>query len=124
MDYIFKLSVKGSDIALLELLRTSIHLDNYNELPKAEQEDLDLAWDWMTDNLSGIIESITPLVETSMVCWLPIGGTVPPALYTRYLFTDGVKTWTGEASSNFYFDDQGYLIKPTHYAELPVITVK
>lgn len=111
-----KLQLDDATAAKLDRM-IALAADHDNLSPREVNEYDHLCWEILApENLS-----LVP-ADNSIVCWLPVDGTVPPEQGKQYLFTDGTVTVT----------DYGYRwplclglyhhghINVTHYAELPV----
>lgn len=97
------------------LLALAADYENLSPLESAEYDDLS------AEVLAPEYLALVP-EDNSIVCWLPVDGTVPPEQGKGYLFTDGSVTvhdygynWPG----GFGLYHHGHL-DITHYAELPV----
>ena len=101
--------------------------EEYNKL-SADYENLSAQeyqnFDFLSDAVFYGTEmlQLKPLVDTSIISWLPVNGTVPPTTMHYYLLTDGESTQQGMLSDEGKWIGAPITYRPTHYAELPTFT--
>lgn len=83
----------------------------------------EVASDLLNDdaNQQTILDNAKPLHDCSIVCWLPVNGTIAPKPFTDYLITNGNNTTIGQInlSGKWTLPKGCASFVPTYYADLP-----